>query len=141
MNTPVLPSPKGCLHQALRRLTPYRNNKTKEHSPVNPLLFSCQTRGRSLKSAPTKSKSTKSTTSPSSRRLHVDPSAVSRAVRGVENDPDLPGTDRVICRAFGLSEPETSQHNVPHTHTFLPQGNNSVLFSLHKGKYISIVFA
>ena len=44
------------------------------------------------------------------RRLHVDRSAVSRAVRRVENDPDLLGTARVICGAFGLLEPETSQH-------------------------------
>ncbi|MDQ1239536.1 MAG: Transposase [Thermodesulfobacteriota bacterium] len=44
------------------------------------------------------------------RRLDVDRSAVSRAVRRVENDPDLLGTARVICGAFGLPEPETSQH-------------------------------
>ena len=44
------------------------------------------------------------------RRLQVDRSAVSRAVRRVENDPDLLGTARVICGAFGLLEPETSQH-------------------------------
>jgi putative transposase len=44
------------------------------------------------------------------RRLQVDRSAVSRAVRRVENDPDLSGTARLIRGAFGLPEPEISQH-------------------------------
>jgi len=44
------------------------------------------------------------------RRLQVDRSAVSRAVRRVENDPDLPGTSSLIRGAFGLPEPEKSHH-------------------------------
>ncbi|MBN1105943.1 MAG: MarR family transcriptional regulator [Deltaproteobacteria bacterium] len=44
------------------------------------------------------------------RRLQVDRSAVSRAVRRVLNDPDLLETARLIRGALGLKEPETSQH-------------------------------
>jgi hypothetical protein len=31
----------------------------------------------------------------------------------VENDPDFPETARLIRGAFGLPEPDKSQHNVP----------------------------
>jgi predicted regulator of amino acid metabolism with ACT domain len=44
------------------------------------------------------------------RRLQVDRSAVSRAVRRVENDPDLLETARAIRGALGLPQPEISQH-------------------------------
>jgi predicted regulator of amino acid metabolism with ACT domain len=44
------------------------------------------------------------------RRLHVDRSAVSRAVRRVENDPDLIGTARTIRGVLWFPKPETSQH-------------------------------
>lgn len=44
------------------------------------------------------------------RRLQVDRSAVSRAVRRVDNDPDLLESARVIRGAFGLPELEISQH-------------------------------
>lgn len=44
------------------------------------------------------------------RRLQVDRSAVSRAVRRVENDPDLLETAKLIRGALGLLEPEISQH-------------------------------
>jgi predicted regulator of amino acid metabolism with ACT domain len=44
------------------------------------------------------------------RRLQVDRSAVSGAVRRVENDPDLPEIARLINGAFGLPEPDKSQH-------------------------------
>jgi predicted regulator of amino acid metabolism with ACT domain len=44
------------------------------------------------------------------RRLQVDRSEVSRAVRRVENDSDLLETARVIRGAFGLPEPDKSQH-------------------------------
>jgi len=44
------------------------------------------------------------------RRLQVDRSAVSRAVRRVEADPDLPETAGLIRGALGLPEPYKSQH-------------------------------
>ncbi|MDQ1334349.1 MAG: REP-associated tyrosine transposase [Thermodesulfobacteriota bacterium] len=44
------------------------------------------------------------------RRLQVDRSAVSRAVRRVGNDPDLLETARLIRGALGLPEPEIRQH-------------------------------
>lgn len=47
------------------------------------------------------------------RWLQVDRSAVSRAVRRVEIDPDLPETARLVSGVFGLPEPDKSQHTVP----------------------------
>jgi chromosomal replication initiation ATPase DnaA len=44
------------------------------------------------------------------RRLQVDRSAVSRAVRRVGNDPDLFETAKLIRGALGLPEPEINQH-------------------------------
>jgi putative transposase len=44
------------------------------------------------------------------RRLQVDRSAVSRAVRRVGNDPDLLETARLIRGVLGFPEPELSQH-------------------------------
>jgi chromosomal replication initiation ATPase DnaA len=44
------------------------------------------------------------------RRLNVDRSAVSRAVRRVGDDPDLIGTAGSILRKLGLIDPEISQH-------------------------------